>query len=121
MAFADPQSITPTGGSAISLPRTAAGQDRSVYSSADALYQLLISSQYGKRNRRTLRITQNKVTADPFIPANNVRVNGTVYIVTDFPVAGFSVAEMAALAGGLCTYASASTNANLTKLLGGEN
>jgi hypothetical protein len=121
MAFSDPQSITPTGGSAISLPRTAAGENRSVYTSADGLNVFQISSQYGKRNRRTLRITQNKITADPFIPANNVRINGTVYIVTDFPVAGFTVAEQAALAGGLCTYASASTNANLVKLLGGEN
>jgi len=61
------------------------------------------------------------VTADPFIPATNVKVNGTVYLVTDFPVAGFTVAEMVALMGGLCTYSSASTNAKLTQLMGGEN
>jgi len=116
----DPQSIK-IGGTTISLPRVATGKNESEYKSEDGLTELLLSSQYGARTRRVLRANVEKVTADPFIPTQNVKVGMSCYTVFDLPPAGYTAAEQLAVYAGLTELAGASTSAVIKALLGGQS
>jgi len=120
MSFADPQTINTLGGNT-SLPRVSSGQNAGAFSSADGTVQLSVSSAYGKRTRRTVRLTQSKISADPLVPSQNVRNSMSVYIVVDHPVNGFTAAEQKTATDVLVAYLTASTGAKVTQLLGGEN
>lgn len=120
MALADPQSVT-IGGAAQSLPRTSTSTNSSTYTKDDGTAVLLVSHAYGRRFRRTASVTSNKITTDPLITSQNVRVNARAYVVLDVPVSGFSAAEQKDLLLALATWLSASTGANAGKLVGGEN
>lgn len=120
MAFTDPQTIT-ISGTAIVLPRVSTGQNKADYTSADGLNALRVSSAYGRRTRRVLRFDNSKITADPFIPAQNQKVSASIYIVVDSPVAGYTNADLKALYTGFNTLYSASSGALIDKLLGGES
>jgi len=121
MSYADPQSVTPTGGSAISLPRTGSGPSSGVFTSADGLTSLSVSHAYGKRTRRSIRLTSAKISADPLNPSQNIRPSLSVTLVVDHPVNGFTNTEIKAQADALIGLLSASTGAKVTQLLGGEN
>lgn len=118
MAYADPQSVTI--GSALSLPRTGSGVNTGTFTKDDGTAQLTVSHQYGKRIRRTARVNYSKIVADPLITGTNLRLSSSVYVVLDVPVNGFTVAEQVQIITGLTTWLTASTNANATKLAGGE-
>jgi hypothetical protein len=118
--LADPQSVTPTGGSAVSLPATGRAIDQSVYTSADGNTKLTIGHTYGNRKRFQVRLDFSKIAADPLISAQNIKYSMSAYLVMDVPITGFTVAEAMAQAGGLLAYLSASTNAKVTSVLGGE-
>lgn len=120
MSYADPQSVT-VGGSTVSLPRTSAGVNSGAFTAADGNLQLSVSHAYGRRNRRSIRLTQSKTSADPLIPSQNVRNSMSCYMVVDTPVNGFSVTEAKAVVDALVAYLTASTGAKVTQLLGGEN
>jgi hypothetical protein len=120
MAYADPQSIK-IEGTTTSLPRTSTGKGESQYTSADGLIDLVASSQYGKRTRRVLRADVSKITEDPFIPANNVEVGMSCYLVFDLPPAGFTNAEAKAVYDGFIETAQKSSSTLITQLLGGES
>lgn len=121
MAFADPQSID-IGAGAVSLPRVSTSGNSSTYRSSDGLLELILSSSYGKRTRRTARLTVTKVTADPYLPATNVKVSYTTYVVFDIPAAGFTVTEQKnAFVTGLGAWLNATSGAKAAQLLGGEN
>ena len=120
MAFADPQSIT-INAIANSLPRVSVGQDRSSYSKDDGTVKLTMAHQYGKRNRRTIRVDATKTSADPLIPANSVQSSMSIYLVADVPKTGYSIVEQKQIADALVAYLAASSGSAITKLLGGEN
>ena len=120
MAFADPQSIT-ISAVTTPLPRTSTEGDETVYQSADGLIQMTASHVSGKRNRHLLRINHSKLTPDPFIPADNVKVSMSNYIVFDVPPAGYTVAEQLAVYVGFKTLFTATSDALITKLLAGES
>lgn len=120
MSFADPQSIT-ISGSAIALPRTSTGQNKTEYLSSDGLVRLSASHAYGRRNRRVLRVDHSKITTDPFIPTQNVKVSMSNYIVFDVPPAGYSNADVQAVYTGFKSLFTASSDALIVKLLGGES
>jgi len=120
MALTDPQSIT-ISGTTISLPRTSVDEDESKYTSADGLQELIVNHAYGKRVRRQLRINHAKLTADPFKPAENVKVSMSCYMVFDLPPAGYTNAEALAVYTGFKGLYTASTDALITKVLGGES
>jgi hypothetical protein len=120
MSFADPQSIT-IGASTISLPRVSVGDGQSKYTSGDGLTTLTSSSAYGRRIRRVLRVDTAKITSDPFIPANNRKESMSYYMVFDLPEVGYDATAALDVAVGLNSLASASSNAILKKLLGGES
>jgi len=119
MAFSDPQSVTI--GSAISLPRTGQSIDSGAFTAAEGTTALTISHQRGKRVRRTARIRYDKIVADPIVTGTNLRVSAGVYIVLDVPVNGFTTVEQVQIITSLTTWLTASTNANATKLVGGES
>lgn len=119
MAYADPQSVTI--GSALSLARTGQGIDSGTFTKDDGTAQLLISHSNGRRRRHTARVNFSKVVADPLVTGTNLRVSASAYIVLDVPINGFTVAEQVQIITGLTTWLTASTNANATKLVGGES
>ena len=120
MSLTDPNSVT-ISGSTIALPRTSVDEDRSEYTSADGLVQLVASHDYGKRTRRMIRLDTSKLTSDPFKPSENVKVGMAVYTVFDLPPAGYSNADALAAWVGFNTLLTAGSNAVIGKLLGGES
>jgi len=119
MSYSDPQSLT-ISGSAVSLPRVSAGAGSGAFQSSDGAVLLDVRNTYGKRIRRTARVTTKKFASDPLNPSQNIPVSGSFYVVADFPLQGIPVADQEALAASLAAWLTASTNANLKKLLGGE-
>ena len=120
MAFSDPQSVT-ISGSAISLPRVGSGLNSSKYSSSDGAVDLSISHAYGRRTRRVLRLDHSKYASDVFIPSQNAEVSMSCYMVFDVPKVGYSPTEAQAIYAGLKGLMTASSDAAITKLLGGES
>jgi len=122
MSFADPQTVT-ISAVTTPLPRTFAEGDESTYTSADGLIKLSASHSLAKqgRARRLLRIDHAKLTSDPFKPTENVKVNMAIYTVFDLPPAGYTNAEVYAVYTGYKTQVAASSDALITKLLGGES
>ena len=120
MALTDPQSVT-IDGSTISLPRISVGENKSTYKSADGDTALVATHTYGRRIRRTVRVDQQKISPDPFIPANNIRNSGSVVLFFDYPLGGFDSDDQLEAYKGLHGLLSASTYANLAKILGGES
>lgn len=120
MSFADPSTVT-VNSVAVPLPRTSTGLNASTYTSADTQYQMTISHAYGKRNRRTIRLTQTKLVADPIVPSQSVQTSMSCYIVVDTPKFGLSTADQKLIVDALVGYLAASSGAQVTKLLGGEN
>jgi hypothetical protein len=120
MSFTDPQTVTISAVTS-SLPKVSTTGDETVYQDSTGLIQMLASHDQGKRNRHLLRINHSKLTADPFIPAENVKVSMSCYLVFDVPLAGYTAAEQLAVYTGFKTQFSASSDALITKLLAGES
>jgi hypothetical protein len=120
LSYADPQSIT-VGAATSSLPRISSGVNAGSFSKDDGTVLLQVSHAYGKRIRRTARVTTTKISADPLLTNVNVRLSASAYIVLDVPNQGFSIAEQKDLILGLTTWLTASSAANTVKLTGGEN
>lgn len=121
MAFSDPQTVT-INAVAQTLPRISSGVNAGSFQKDDATVKLTVSHQYAKsRARRMLRIDHSKIAADPLMAGINVRATGSVYIVTDFPVTGYTIAEAKQIVDALTAYLTASSGARATQLLGGEN
>lgn len=120
MSFADPQSIT-INAVAVSLPRISSGVNSGTFSAADGLTSLSVSHAYGKRTRRVIRVGVSKVSPDPLLPAQNVKLSSSVSLVVDAPVAGYTNTELKQVIDGFIAALSASSGAKITQLLGGEN
>jgi hypothetical protein len=120
MSLPDPNTVT-ISGTTTPLPRTSVDEDSSKYTSSDGLIVMSANHDYGKRIRRLIRLDVSKLTADPFKPSENVKVGMSVYTVFDLPPAGFTNAEALAAFVGFNTNLTATSNANITKLLGGES
>lgn len=120
MSFSDPQSVT-INAVAQSLPRVGSGVDKGEFRKDDGNVGLLVSHQYGKRTRRTIRLNYSKIAADPLISAQNIKYSMSAYLVVDLPVTGFTVAEAKYVVDALTAYLTASSGARATQLLGGEN
>lgn len=122
MSFTDPLSVT-ISAVTTPLPRTEVDGDKSIYTSADGL--LVVSADHsltgGSRKRHVLRIDASKITSDPFKPAENVKVSTSCYVVFDTPPAGYTNTEVLAVYTGFKTMFTASSDAMITKLLGGES
>lgn len=120
MSFADPQTIT-ISGTTSPLPKVSTSGDETVYQSADGLIQMLASHDSGKRYRHLLRVNHSKLTPDPFVPAENVKVSMSCYIVFDVPTVGYTATEQLAVYTGFKTQFSATSDTLISKLLAGES
>jgi hypothetical protein len=121
MAFTDPQAVTINAVSQ-TLPRISSGVNSGVFQKDDASVKLSVSHTYAKgRARRLIRLDHAKVAADPLMAGINVRATGAVYLVTDFPQTGYTVAEAKQIVDALTAYLTATSGARATQLLGGEN
>lgn len=116
--FTDPQTVT-VNAVAQTLPAISREPRKSVYREDIGEYSFTISHSEGKaRNRRVVRLDRVKVTADPFLPAQNVEVSASYYLVVDHPNAGFTAAEMKEDVLGLTGWLD---SAAVLKVLGGES
>jgi hypothetical protein len=116
--FSDPQTVTVNAVAQV-LAAISRESHKSQYREDVAEYELLISHQETpKRNRRTVRLNRVLVTADPFIPAQNVQVSSSYYLVIDTPLAGLTSTQMKDDILGLTVWLS---SANILKVLGGES
>lgn len=122
MAYTDPQSVT-INAVAVSLPRIGIGPSSGIFQSNDGLVRLSVAHQStkGNRQRHTLRIDHAKIAADPFVGTTNARYNMAAYVVVDVPQVGYTVTEAKQIVDALTAYLTASTGANVTKLLGNES
>jgi ribosomal protein L28 len=120
MSFADPQSIK-IDGVTTSLPRVDSRGRGSTYESGDGLISLEASSQLGSRTRRVIRVNLSKITADPFISTQNVKVSTSCYLVFDIPPAGYTATELKKVYEGFVEALGASSSKLIVQLLGGES
>jgi hypothetical protein len=119
--FADPQSVT-INAVANSLPRTSSGVNNGAFTKDDGLVGLSISHQKsGKKTRRLIRLNHAKIAADPLLAGVNVKASMAAYLVVEVPETGYTVVEAKQVVDGLTAYLTASSGANVTKLLGGES
>lgn len=118
MAFSDPQTLT-INSVATSLPRTAFGTNSGAFTSADGSVKLSISHQKGNRNRHVVRVDHSKLAADP-LTAQNAKFSMSAYVVIDVPQAGYTVTEAKQIVDALTAHLTASTGANVTRVLGDE-
>jgi len=120
--FTDPQSLTKTGGTAKSLPRTSSADNSGRFRTDIGDLQMDMSHSYGsKRDRHILRIVDTKTTADPLVTGSSFIASATVALTVDLPKVGYTITEQQAIIGALTTWLSASSGANPIKLLGGES
>jgi len=119
MALADPQSVT-VAGTTSPLPRTGIDRNSADYTSSDGTLKFSVSHQYGRRNRSIIRIDTNKISPDPLTDVKQ-KISASAYVLVDRPAVGFTNADMSALVTGLTTWLTATSGANLTKVLGGES
>jgi len=122
ISLADPQTIT-INAVTTPLPRTFSQGNESAYTSADGLWKLSLNHNLVKqgRTRHLLRFDHAKLTPDPFLPAQNVRVGTAIYLVVDTPPAGYTNTEIMQVYTGVKTLMTASSDAIITKLIGGES
>lgn len=119
MAVADPLSIV-IGSDTISLPRVVWADNRSQFRSANGDVRFSLSHQYGRRQRSLIRLDKDKVAPDPFIPAQSRKIGASLYIVFDRPDTGFSNDDMYEMFDGYRDLITASDDAMIEKVLGGE-
>lgn len=120
MSFADPQKVK-VGAKEYELPRVSVGDHQSEYAYSDGTVVLKAASAYGGRTRQTARLDLSKIAADPFIPAQNVKLGMSTYLVIDRPVAGYTNTEAEEAVKGLIEALSASTYLLVKKLVAGES
>lgn len=117
--FTDPQSVT-ISGSAKSLSRTSSTDNGGKFATSDRAHRMLVTHNYGKRQRHTVRLEVDSLTANPLLSGSYVAGSMSVYLTVDVPN-GYSTTDAKAVVDGFLANLSASTGANITKLIGGES
>lgn len=117
--FTDPQAVT-ISGSAKTLNRTGSTESGGRFATADRAHQMSVNHSYGKRTRHQIKLQADTLVANPLVSGQNVSQSMSVYLVVDVPN-GYDTATAKAVADGFLANLTASTGANLTKLIGGES
>lgn len=116
----DPQSITLSQGTK-SAPRLLTGTARGRFASSDGTAVVEVeTSTTGSRKRTVIRAEDRKIAADP-LTAVNVQLSAGVTLTINRPIVGFSEEDTLAVAKGLVGWLTASSDANLKKVIAGEN
>lgn len=116
--FSDPQTVT-IATVAKTLPRVAQNGRSAVYENADGTLALTISHSNAKRSRSVVRLDRKMIGTDALNPATNKQYAESVYFVADYPLTGFTDAEISADIIGLCDLIKSSGFA--AKFLGQES
>lgn len=120
MAFTDPQSVT-VASVANSLPRVLTGTVVGQFGSNDGTIELVVDPRgTSKRRRSSAKLYIRKTVADSLTGLNRIEQH-MVSITTDRPSSGITDTDVIDAFTALFGWATASTNANLKKLVGGEN
>ncbi len=125
MALSDPISIT-VGGGAHNFARIDSGNRSSkyYYDTGDVVtgdYVFSVSHTEGKRRRSVARIDQKSVSDDVFVQDRANLISGSLYLVVDRPIFGYTNTDCADWYTGLTGALEASSSALLTKFLNGES
>jgi len=116
--FSDPQAVT-VSGSAKSLNRTSSTENGGKFASPARDYLLSVTHQYGRRHRHTARLQFDSLVANPLVSGQNVNQSMTALLTIDVPP-GYDTATAKAVVDGFMANLSATSGANITKLIGGE-
>lgn len=117
--YTDPQSVT-ISGSAKSLARTSSTENGAKFATSDRAHRMVVTHNYGRRQRHTVRFEVDSLTANPLITGQYVQGSMSCYLVADLPN-GYDTATAKAVIDGFLANLTASTGANVTKLIGGES
>lgn len=121
MAFSDPTSLT-NDGTAVSLPRVLTGSTLGRFVAADAAHELTVDPRSTASRRRNVgRYYRRRTITDPVVPTLMTKVQSMVSITIDRPQVGVTDAEIEKDLLALIGWLTANTNANLKKLVAGEN
>lgn len=103
--------ITPSGGTAKSLPRIRTDGYASEYQSSDGLYAAKITHTRGDRVRSEFRLDFFTTYADPTTGLTK-NVSASAYVVVNRPQAGFTNTQLKDILFGVCAYAGVTANAD---------
>lgn len=117
--YSDPQTVT-VSGSAKTLNRTGSTASGGEFSTADRAYQMSVAHTYGRRTRHVIRLKSDTLVANPLVAGQNISQSMTVGLTVDVPV-GYDTATAKAVVDALIANLSATSGANITKLIGGES
>ncbi len=121
MAYTDPQTIT-VDAVPYTLPRVITGTTVGRFVSADAVREITIDPRgTAKRRRNVGRFFVKRNVLDPLISGVSTQVQSMVSITIDRPLTGISDADIEKDVNGYISWLTASSNANLKKLIAGEN
>jgi hypothetical protein len=120
MAYSDPQTVTITA-TPHTLNRVSSGDNSGAFKKDDRTIALSSNHTYGRRVRRAVRLDHSKVAPDPLFPAQNTPYSLSIFVNMDLPPTGYTVTEVKDVAAGLIAWLTASSNANLIKLINGES
>lgn len=120
MAFNDPQSITIDGATS-SLPRFLTGTTVGQFTSSDASIVLSVEPAATKQRRSSKASVRKAISVTDPVTGLTRNETHSITIISNRPLTGVSDADAEKLAAGFISWLTASTNANLKKLLAGEN
>lgn len=120
MAFTDPQTIT-IDSTAYAMARIYTGTSQGRFATSDGNTRIELDPKVGSRRVSILRLYQNKLIADPLVGTVNVRVGDMWSLTLNRPLDGYSDTEALNQFLGLSAWLTTSANANLKKLIAGEN
>ncbi len=121
MAYNDPQSVT-ANAVPYSLPRVITGTTVGRFVSADALRELTVDPRgSAKRRRNVARLYTKRTVLDPLGSGLSTLVQSMESITIDRPLSGVTDAEIEQDLLALIKWLTDNTNANLKKLIAGEN
>lgn len=117
--FSEPQSVT-LDGAAKSLNRLNFTANGSEFATADTSVRMSIQHILGRRHRHTIRLKKDSLVANPLVSGQNINQSISVLLTVDVPP-GYDTAAAKDAVKGLLANLTASTDANITKLVGGES
>jgi hypothetical protein len=120
VAYNDPQSIT-IDGTTTSLPRILTGTTVGSFKSNDGTIELTIDPRgTSKRRRNVARLYVKEAVEDPLTGLTTIQ-GYMISLTSDRPLTGIPDATIVKAATGLIAWNTATSNANLNKLVAGEN
>lgn len=119
--FVDPQTVT-INAIANSLARVSSGDNKGAFRKDDGLVRLNFSHSYPKTGpSRLAKLEHFKIATDPLMAGQSFPTGMSVHLVVKTPDVGYTLTESKQVIDGFLAYMTASSGANITKLLGGES